>query len=197
MKIFKERTTFSIPKELFQYIFVIPKPSLQEKDDPSTTEWSYSFAHIENNIFAEQLSEEQKLVYLIFKSIINKWLKPLKPNTVTSYVCKTLLLWKCHNIPPGNPFWSNTIDAVRELLEDLISPLRNGFLSDYFVVESSVLEKYDLTLREKCFEQIKKEIIPNIGNLFEWSEIRDAIGLVEIGAFMKQKMQDIFKTFLI
>jgi len=200
MKKFKERTTFPIPDELFQYIFIIPKPSLQEKTDPNTTEWSYSFTHIENNIFAEQLTETQKLVYLIFKSIVNKWLKPLKPNTISSYICKTLLLWKCHNLPPENPYWNGTntvviIAAIQGLFEDFVSYLRTGFLPCYFVEQSNVLEKFDQTLQKECIEQIKNVIMPNMSHLIEWPEIREAIRLVEIGAYVKQKGQDTLKAF--
>lgn len=192
MKDFEKRTTFLISNELLKYIFVIPKPSLQEKKNNNTTEWSYSYVHIENHIFAKQLTETQRLVHLIFKSIINKNLKYIDPDTITSYIFKTLLFWKCHHLPPENPYWNdtNTMAAVQGLFQDFLYHLRTGFLPSYFVPQINVMEKFNLMLRQICIEQIKSAIIPNLSQLIKWHELKEAIRLVEIGINFKQNLLD-------
>jgi len=198
MKEFQKNTTFLIPDELLEYVFVIPKPSLQEKTNDNTTEWSYSFSHIENYIFAKQLTETQRLVHLIFKSIINKNLKHLDEDTITSYTFKTLLFWKCHHLPPEHPYWNETdagiIAAVRGLFQDFFHHLGTGFLSNYFVPQINVMENFDSALRKKCIEHINRGILPNMSHLIEWSEIKEVIRKVEIGYIVKHRLLNILQA---
>ena len=193
LKELQERTTFSIPNNLLEYIFIIPKPSLEEKNIETTTEWSYSFSHIENHIFVKEFTETQRLVYLIFKSMINKHLKHLDQDTITSYTLKTLLFWKCHLFPSTHPYWneSNTMVVVQALFEDFLRHLRTGFLSNYFVPQMNVMEKFNTTLRKRCIEQIKMVILPNMKGLIEWHE---TIRLIEIGTLFKHKFLDVLQA---
>uniref|UniRef100_A0A7M5URV6 Mab-21-like nucleotidyltransferase domain-containing protein n=3 Tax=Clytia hemisphaerica TaxID=252671 RepID=A0A7M5URV6_9CNID len=71
---FLKRTQYNLTKEISEYIYVLAKTSHEEKNNINTTEWTYSFSHIENFIL-NSFSDAKKLVYVIFKSIFNKSLK--------------------------------------------------------------------------------------------------------------------------
>ena len=45
---FLKRTEYNLTEEITEYIYVLARTSHEEKSNINTTEWTYSFSHIEN-----------------------------------------------------------------------------------------------------------------------------------------------------
>ena len=73
--------------------------------DKDSTELRYSFAHIERALITKR-SSHQAFVYLVFKSMFYRWIKPFDSNMIESYIAKTIMLWTCEKYPPSHPLWS-------------------------------------------------------------------------------------------
>ena len=162
MSDFLKRTRYNLTEELIEYIYVLAKTSHEEKNNINTTEWTYSFSHIENHILTS-FSDAQRLVYVIFKSIFNKSLKFLDEDLLTSYIVKTIVLWRFEEINLGYQDWQNDsrIWEVTEMLfQDLLNSFEKGFLKHYFIPEINVIKRLDKNLRNSCEKRIK-EILPN------------------------------------
>lgn len=129
-------------KDEISHVYIIAKPSFKETGNLDTTELRYSFAHVERKLFSLQ-SSTQKLIYLIFKSMFYKWVVPIEPDRISSYIAKTIMLWTCEEKSPKDIFWKDTnasiISAVTVLFQKLLTACKNTFLPYYFVPEINIL----------------------------------------------------------
>ena len=107
--------------------YVISKTSHEEKNLTESTEFRYSFAHIERKIVSLQ-SKSQRLVYYIAKSIFNRWIKPIDSNVVTSFMLKNTMLWMCEKYSPENEIWGSEIETKKIL--NIISKLYSNLLKN-------------------------------------------------------------------
>ena len=125
---------------------------------------------------------------------MNKSLKPLDPDIISSYIAKTLLFWKCHQFPSGHSHWNekpiDVLTAVQGIFEDFSRNLETGFLPSYFVPQLNVIERFNSTLRKQCIKQIKNVVLPNMSRLIEWPEIREIISLGESLLTYEQRYLD-------
>ena len=143
LKDFSERTSYNIPQSVLDHLYIVAKSSHEEKLNKNTTEWSYSFCHIENYIFTDVITNTQTLIYLISKSIYKKYIQPLDNNLLTSYLMKTISLWRFENEELSQDDWFNDtkiLTQTQHLFKDLKRSLEKGFLPSYFIPKLNVIE---------------------------------------------------------
>ena len=148
--------------------YIITKSSVDEKLEKDTLELRYSFAHVERALISQR-SPQQKLVYLIFKSMVCKYLKPL--GSIHSFIAKTLMFWTCEKYPPDNLLWetskSSIVHALTFLFKELLESFEEKHLSYYFLPQINIIENISDELVLKIIVQIKfilsdvKSYIPN------------------------------------
>ena len=161
--------------------YIITKPSDDEKNNKETLEFRYSFAHIERDLVARR-SPHQNLIYLIFKSMIYRWLKPLDSEQIHSFIGKTVMFWTCEQYPPEHQIWIDddkvTYLTITYLFNELLKAFENGILPYYFIPKINVIETVPEILKKKVVEQIQemlkdiKRFIPqNVDDIIkEWEE---------------------------
>eukprot|EP00111_Clytia_hemisphaerica_P005372 TCONS_00015521-protein len=178
---FLARTQYNVSREISEYIYVLSKTSREQKHNINTTEWTYSFSHIENFIL-NSFSDAKKLVYVIFKSIFSKSLKFLDEEIVTSYIVKTIVLWRFEdsNLIYFDDWLNDTRiwETIDILFTDLQEALKEGFLKEYFIPEINVLKRFDKSLRDNCQKRIKN-IRTNLKTILLISEISEARNILE------------------
>ena len=76
--------------------FVIAKPSDEEKDNKKTYELTYLFHEVETTL-AQMRSNGQNIIYMKYKSLLCKHIKPIDPENIPSFWGKTLRFWLCEN----------------------------------------------------------------------------------------------------
>ena len=139
--------------------FLIAKTSAAERNNNKTTEFRYSFAHVERKLITMH-SHTQRLVYMLFKSIIYKWILPIDPGDhLTSYVGKTIMLWTCEQNPPSDhTFWIKTRAGLKRsvihLLSELARNCRERFMRYFFIPEINVLENIETVILDAVVEKI-------------------------------------------
>ena len=140
----RERTWPSVEtiEMLSSCCYIIAKPSNEEKDNLESTEWCYSFAHVEKEL-ANRRSEQQKLIYLIIKSIFYKYMKPIDPEFITSYFLKTIMLWFCEEHPPDHRIWEiyfpSMINIIQYLFKRFKEALERKRLQHYFIPKINLI----------------------------------------------------------
>ena len=159
--IFRDRNW---PSQLFvtkmtKMAYLITKPSDEQN---STLEMRYSFAHLERELVLKR-SSDQGYIYLIFKSMFYKWVKPIDSETISSFVAKTIMFWTSEKYPPDSKMWqkASSIYAVTYLFRELLSALEKKHLPYYFIPCINIIEKVNDTLRMKMISKIE-EILSNI-----------------------------------
>ena len=156
-------------KKLSSHCFIIPKPLTQHQIESPVYEKSernmdfrYTFSHIERELMS-MFSEQQMLVYFLFKSIFYKHVKTLKPDVIQSYCCKTVMLWTCEKFDPGSLFWDenwkSTIQAVVYLFKELLVAFREGTLHHYFIQEINVIDNIPIGLQKTLTQKIEAVIL--------------------------------------
>ena len=121
----------------------------------------YSFAHLERELVLKR-SSDQGYIYLIFKFMFYKWVKPIDSETISSFVAKTIMFWASEKYPPDSKMWqkASSIYAVTYLFRELLSALEKNYLPYYFIPCINVIEKVNDTLRMKLISKIE-EILCN------------------------------------
>ena len=146
-------------KEL-NYGYVIAKPSYAEKNNPFTTEFRYSFAHIERKLVRLQ-SSTQRFIYLIFKSMFYKWIVPIDEDNISSYIAKTVMLWTCEKYPPHGLLWNidGHLESIHRSLQFLLQYLSEAFcnkhLSYYFIPEINILGNVPNNVLSKTCDKVR------------------------------------------
>ena len=196
---FLERTRYNLTEEISSYIYVIAKTSHEEKHNINTTEWTYSFAHMENYILTS-LNDAQRLVYVIFKSIFSRSLKPLDEDRISSYVAKTIIFWKfekvslvdddCHN---DTRIWEN----VEIMFKDMLCSFQKGFLPNYFIPEMNVIENYNESLVERCVLEIQNVILPDLKTIIQIEDVRKAGSFIEELLTMTDDLVQLYHDYIL
>ena len=155
---------------LGSHCFIIPKPLTLHQTESDITEsnarnamnFRYTFSHIERELMS-MFSQQQMLVYFLFKSIFYKHVKTLKPDVIQSYCCKTVMLWTCEKFDPGSLFWDenwkSTIQAVVYLFKELLVAFQQGTLHHYFIQEINVIDNIPIGLQKTLTQKIEAVIL--------------------------------------
>ena len=151
--IFRDRNWPSqlVVTNMTKMTYLITKPSDEQK---STLELRYSFAHLEREL-ALKRSSDQGYIYLIFKSMFYKWIKPIDSEAISSFVAKTIMFWASEKYPPESKMWqkASSIYAVTYLFRELLSALEKKHLPYYFIPCINIIERVNDTLRTKLISK--------------------------------------------
>ena len=125
-------------------------------------DFRYTFSHIERELMS-MFSQQQMLVYFLFKSMFYKHVKTLKPDVIQSYCCKTVILWTCKKFDPGNPFWNenwkSTIQAFAYLFKELLVTFELVTLQHYFIQLINVIDNIPKGLQKILTQKIEAVIL--------------------------------------
>ncbi|XP_066922505.1 uncharacterized protein [Clytia hemisphaerica] len=183
--------------------FIIAKPSSADRDNVDTTEFRYSFGHVERKLVSLQ-TPTQRIVYMIFKSIFYKHIVPLDSEKISSFLAKSVMFDTCENIPSDDKsFWSSDVENIRRVVLYLLDKLQEGCIKGFspylFIPGINILENYDVDLLSKMIDQIEylkenfDEILLNTAR-----ERKELIVLLKNArnalAHVKEKINFIFST---
>ena len=130
-------------EKISRFCYIINKPSPIERDNEETVELRYSFTHVERGLVCMR-SRHQNKVYLIFKIIFLKWIKPLDPEHISSFVAKTIMFWACEELPPDHEMWNEDLDSMLTSLSYLFLQTKKAFekhnLPYFFMHTVNVIE---------------------------------------------------------
>ena len=154
-------------KELTKESFIITKPTHHEDVDYDTNELRYSFSHVEKQLVLMR-SRYQNMTYLIFKSMIYKWLSTIdgEENEIKSFLGKTVMFWVCEaNSKEDKTFWTEDYESLLNVLRYLFAEMSKyfaaGFMPYYFIPKINVIESIPVATRDKVILKIQA-ILQNI-----------------------------------
>ena len=154
-------------KELTKESFIITKPTHHEDVDYDTNELRYSFSHVEKQLVLMR-SRYQNMTYLIFKSMIYKWLSTIdgEENEIKSFLGKTVMFWVCEaNSKEDKTFWTEDYESLLNVLRHLFAEMSKyfaaGFMPYYFIPKINVIESIPVATRDKVILKIQA-ILQNI-----------------------------------
>ncbi|XP_065646382.1 uncharacterized protein LOC101240377 isoform X5 [Hydra vulgaris] len=117
----------------------VPK-SLPEGEEK--LEWRLSFSAAES-VLSLHRTEKQSYIYFLFKSVFYRFVKTyLLEKTLTSYLCKTVMMWVCEKQPLT---WWEAIspeEGVLYLLKKLNKGIKQKKIKHYFIEDLNLLEHY-------------------------------------------------------
>src|SRR6218665_49276 len=107
------------------------------------TQWRYSFSEAEAILIHNNWTDVQKYIYNLLRIIKTDVVSKCGGNDKTflsSYYCKTLMLWACEEKP--SEFWEerNIVRSVKELLLNLIEKLIERNIPHYFVSANNIMD---------------------------------------------------------
>ena len=112
-------------------------------DDDVNDVLRYSFAWIEKELIHLRIPQ-QKLVYLIFKSMIYKWIKPINPDQISSFIGKTVMFWVVEETNIDSLLWYESDEAIVQAITLLFTRLKNmleqKFIPFYFVPSINIID---------------------------------------------------------
>ena len=130
-------------EKISRICYIINKPSTSERDNEETEELRYSFTHVEREL-VRMRSRHQSKVYLIFKIMFLKWIKPLDPDRISSFIAKTIMFWTCEEFPSSHEMWYEDPDSMLHVLTYLLSQAQEAFekhnLPYFFINTVNVIE---------------------------------------------------------
>ena len=130
-------------EKISRICYIINKPSTSERDNEETEELRYSFTHVEREL-VRMRSRHQSKVYLIFKIMFLKWIKPLDPDRISSFIAKTIMFWTCEEFPSSHEMWYEDPDSMLHVLTYLFSQAQEAFekhnLPYFFINTVNVIE---------------------------------------------------------
>ena len=151
-------------EKLSKFCYIITKPSPEEKDNEETVEMRYSFAHVERDL-VKMRDPHQNKVYLIFKIMFVKFIKPIHPDKLCSFIAKTIMFWVCENFGPWSRFWNKDFDSIANALKYLFLQMKKAFsghhLPYFFIKEVNVIEAIPQETVDKVLLKIE-EILDDI-----------------------------------
>ena len=151
----------AVINDLTKISYLITKSSADPNSENDTSELRYSFAHLERELISRR-SLDQEYIYLIFKSMFYKWIKPIDSETITSFFTKTVMFWVCEEYSPKSRMWrkKSCIRTLNYLFRQLLLALEVNHLPYYFIPSINVIEAVNDTSRMKMISVVK-EILYN------------------------------------
>ena len=128
-----------IIEDVTKHSYIIAKPSDEEKSNIISEELSYSFHAVEAYL-AQQRTPTQRFVYLIFKALVYKYLKPLNTDKIPSFWGKNVMLWTTEQYPPGSVLWKDPVKAVKYLVNALLKATTHKQLDYFFIPSVNLME---------------------------------------------------------
>ena len=156
--IFRERKwpKKTVINKLTKISYLITKSSVDPSSENDTSELRYSFAHLERELISRRLSD-QGYLYLIFKSMFYKWIKPIDPDVISSFIVKTVMFWVCEEYYPNHRIWrkKSCVPTLNRLFWKLLSALEDRHFPYYSIPSINVIETINDELRIKMISIVK------------------------------------------
>ncbi|XP_065654335.1 uncharacterized protein LOC136080885 isoform X1 [Hydra vulgaris] len=130
---------------------IVPKSS---PDGDNLLEWRISFSAAET-VLSLHRTEKQNYIYFLFKSIFYRFVKSYSNNSsMTSYVCKTLMMWACEQQPQS--WWEEISpeNGVLFLIEQLIEGIKQKYIKHYFLEGVNLIEQYSQSTLNTAFSAL-------------------------------------------
>eukprot|EP00111_Clytia_hemisphaerica_P023116 TCONS_00067991-protein len=187
--------------------YVIPKPSKKNKLHLDTTEMRYAFSQTEREL-VKLRSQNQNFVYMVFKIMFVKWIKPIDTEEISSFIAKTAMFWIAEEFPPGDSVWDvfdedSLLLPLQILFSWLLSTFESGFVPYYFNVKINIIagvsgmtkelvitkmEEILNDMRQFLLSDMHQELelckdvtikVDNFGQIFTMIKNKDYIGLLQ------------------
>ena len=169
-------------EKISRLCYIINKPSPTEKDNEETVELRYSFTHVERDLVCMR-SRHQNKVYLIFKIMFLKWIKPLDPEHISSFVAKTIMFWACEEFPPDHEMWNEDLDSMLISLSYLFLQTKEAFekhnLPYFFIHTVNVIENMPEDIASIVAMKIEK-LLKNLVDYLPFPMDKELAGLKEL-----------------
>jgi len=150
-----------------KFAYIIAKPSPEEKENRETVEWRYAFAHVERKLVGLR-SKQQNLLYLMLKIILVKYIKPIDPEKISSFIAKTIMFWACEKFHcDDHEVWKkeSSMDTLTYLLGKMLDAFKEGYLPYYFNRHINVIENIPESTRHKVNEILTNILSDVMGHL--------------------------------
>ena len=87
-----------------------------------------------------------------------KWIKPLDPEQLSSFIFKTIMMWTCEEYPPDHVVWEeddfSTLQAVSYLFKEMHKSLQKGSLPYYFIPSINVIANITKDIKTMVTDKI-------------------------------------------
>lgn len=149
--------------------------------------WSYSFAVVENEL-SKQLSSDQRSSYLLFKSLLDYFIRdPPLPASLS----KSVFFYACENIEQA--VWKfQPGKCLIAMLQQLGNGLDISFIPHYFIYAQNLLQSAPTENIAIWSRHIKRMILYPVSSLYFVLDILD-ITSTEIGALFDDILEDLPK----
>ena len=178
-------------EKISRFCYIINKPSPIERDNEETVELRYSFTHVERGLVCMR-SRHQNKVYLIFKIIFLKWIKPLDSENISSFVAKTIMFWACEELPPDHEIWNEDLDSVLRSLSYLLLQTKKAFekhnLPYFFMHTVNVIETIPKDIANIVSMKIG-ELLKNLVEYLPFPMDKELEGLKELVHVVKSSIK--------
>jgi len=150
----------SVIRDLTRVGYIIGKP--QKKEDRNATDLRYAFSHVEHQL-VNMRNKRQKMIYLIFKITWVKYVKPIDPEKISSFMAKTVMFWVCEEIHPDNAWWKREYtEILKDIFQRMSDSFEEGFLPYYFIPHINILRQVPLELIDNEIKPQLQKIINRI-----------------------------------
>ena len=183
LKDFNKRTSYALPASVRNHIYLVAKSSQEEKYNKNSTEWSYSFTHIENSIFNDIYTDTENLIYLISKSAFKKHIQHMDDGDVLkSYLLKSTVFWYFEamgrRVRLKESDWFDeaiVLFHTQKIFKKMQIYLEKGFLPSYFIPELNLIKGVNKYLLDKVIHQIERKVLgsTSLDDLFTVKELKD------------------------
>ena len=180
--------------EFTKTAYLITKSSVEPNLEKDVTELRYSFSHLERELVSRR-SADQNYIYLIFKSMFYKWIKPIDSDIISSLFAKTIMFWVCEELPPDNKIWQkcSCIDAINHLFRELLSALEKSHLPYYFIPSINVIEKVTENVRIKMIPIVKDIVC--VTEMFVPANVNEVIVVSQEMLSMVKSLNKVMKYY--
>lgn len=138
--------------------YVTSRPYGTETTTNDVRDFRYSFEHVERDLITLR-SDHQNLVYLIFKSMFHKWIAPIHPDKLRSFLSKTVMFWTCEKYSSEHPLWNpsstRTLLVLNHLFNELLNAFKKSYLPNFFLPEINVIPDMNRQYARKVMHKIK------------------------------------------
>ena len=180
--------------EFTKTAYLITKSSVEPNLEKDVTELRYSFSHLERELVSRR-SADQNYIYLIFKSMFYKWIKPIDSDIIYSFFAKTVMFWACEEFSPDQKIWQkdSCIHALNYLFRELLSALEKSHLPYYFIPSINVIEKIPGNLRIKMISIVKDIVC--VTEMFVPANVNEVIVVSQEMLSMVKSLNKVMKYY--
>ena len=178
-------------EKLSRFCYIINKPSSIERDNEETKEFRYSFPHVEREL-VRMRSRHQNKVYLIFKIMFLKWIKPLDPERISSFIPKTIMFWASEEFPSRHEMWNKDFDSMLYALTYLFLQTKEAFekhnLPYFFINTVNVIEIIPKDIVNVVSVRIR-ELLRNLVNYLPFPMEKELNAVKQIAHLVKSTIK--------